>query len=85
MNLREHREHLALRRSVETYLDGEAAPDVEAAVARHLEVCWTCSCDAEWLTMIKSALVQIDRRRPPELSIARLHRFASSLVDSASR
>ena len=85
MNLREHREHLALRRTVETYLDGEAAPTLAGVVAGHLEVCWTCSCDAEWLTMIKSALVQIDRRRPAELAITRLHRFASSLVDTAYR
>ena len=75
------REHRALRRGVETYLDGEADPGLAVSVRRHLAACWACSEDAEWLVLIKGALGRIGDRRPPELAVARLARYASTLSE----
>jgi anti-sigma factor RsiW len=75
------REHRSLRRGVETYLDGEADPSLAVSVRRHLAACWECSEDAEWLVLIKSALVRIGERRPRELAVARLARYASTLPE----
>ncbi|MHB1487738.1 MAG: anti-sigma factor family protein [Acidimicrobiales bacterium] len=80
MNKRDHR---MLCRGVEAYLDGEANPALAARVQGHLAECWSCSEDAEWLTLVKVALRQIGDRRPPELVMARLTRYACSI--SASR
>lgn len=73
------REHRVLRRGVETYLDGEADAGLAVMVHRHLAECWACSADAEWLSLIKIALRQIAERRPPELAVARLARYATTL------
>lgn len=74
------RQHRKLARSVEAYLDGEADPASAVEVRRHLGECWSCSQDAEWLLLVKSALRQIDARRPIDLAVARLGRYASSLT-----
>ncbi len=78
MNTREHR---ALKRGVDTYLDGEADPSLAVSVRRHLAACWACSEDAEWLVLIKSALGRIGERRPSDLAVARLARYASTLSE----
>ncbi|MGH9082673.1 MAG: hypothetical protein ACRDWN_04945 [Acidimicrobiales bacterium] len=75
------REHRVLRRGVETYLDGEADPSLAIVVRRHLGECWTCSEDAEWLTLVKTALSRIAERRPSELVVTRLARYASTLAE----
>lgn len=74
------RAHRLLRRGVENYLDGEAEPVLAARVRRHLAECWSCSEDAEWLLLTKAALWQLGARRPPELVVTRLQRFAYSLL-----
>lgn len=73
------REHAALRRGLEAYIDGEADPVLGVRVRRHLAECWSCSEDAEWLILVKAALLQLGGRRPPDLAVARLARFAMSL------
>lgn len=74
-----NREHRALYRGVETYLDGEADPGIAVSARRHLAACWACSEDAEWLVLIKAALGRIGERRPADLTVARLTRYASTL------
>ncbi|MGC8512272.1 MAG: zf-HC2 domain-containing protein [Acidimicrobiales bacterium] len=64
-------EHRALRKRVETYLDGEADPGLAVAVRRHLAACWACSVDAEWLVLTKSALGRTGTSRPSELLLTR--------------
>lgn len=76
------RQHRKIRRYVEVYLDGEADPALAVEVRRHLGQCWSCSQDAEWLALVKAALRQIDSRRPVDLAVARLGRYASSLIHS---
>ena len=75
------REHRALRRGVETYLDGEADPSLAVSVRLHLAACWECSENAEWLVLVKSALGRIGERRPPDFAIARLARYAATLSE----
>ncbi len=75
------REHRVLRRGVETYLDGEADASLAVLVHGHVAECSACSADAEWLFLIKTALRQIAERRPPELTVARLRRYASTLSE----
>ena len=72
-------EHRSLQRTVEVYLDDEADPALAVAVRRHLDQCWGCSQDAEWLQLVKAALLRVGRRKPPELAVARLERFARSV------
>lgn len=79
------REHRALRRAVEVYLDDEAEPGLAMDVRRHLERCWSCGEDAEWLVLVKASLVRTGGCRVPGLSIARLERFADSLGHTAGR
>ncbi|MDA8354944.1 MAG: zf-HC2 domain-containing protein [Actinomycetota bacterium] len=74
-------EHRRLRQGVEAYLDGEADPALAVRVRRHLAECWSCSEDAEWLVLIKAVMARVGRRRPAELAVARLGRFATSLLD----
>ncbi|MGH9104532.1 MAG: zf-HC2 domain-containing protein [Acidimicrobiales bacterium] len=64
---------------MEAYLDGEADPAFALVVRGHLDECWACSEDAEWLSLIKTALGRIGRRRPPDLAVARLARYAATL------
>lgn len=73
-------QHRKIRRAVETYLDGEADPALAVAIRRHLGECWTCSQNAEWLLLVKAALRQVDSRRPVDLAVARLGRYASWLI-----
>lgn len=72
-------QHRELRRGVERYLDGEANPASAAVIRRHLAECWMCSEDAEWLGLIKTALGRIGERRPLDLAVARLARYAATL------
>lgn len=72
--------HFALRRHVESYLDGEAESALALRIRRHLTECWLCSERAEWLTLVKRSLRQLDKHRPPELAVFRLHRYARSLI-----
>ncbi len=74
-------EHRRLRKGVEAYLDGEADPALAVTVRRHLSECWSCSEDAQWLALVKAAVARIGGRRPPELSLARMSRFALSLLE----
>ncbi len=72
-------EHRILRRGVQIYLDGEADATLAVLIRLHVAECWACSEDAEWLWLIKTALCQLGGRRPPELAVARLRRYTSTL------
>lgn len=74
------RRHRALRRALEAYLDDEATAVVAMEVRRHLERCWACSEDAEWLLLMKAALQRLGHHRPPELAVLRLERLTQSLL-----
>ncbi len=76
-----HFEHRRLRKGVAAYVDGEADAALAVAVRRHLTECWSCSEDAEWLALVKAALVHVGARHTPELTIARLGRFAFCLLE----
>jgi hypothetical protein len=73
-------QHRKIRRAVEVYLDGEADSALAVDIRRHLDQCWSCSQDAEWLLLVKAALRQMDARRPADLAVARLGRYTSSLI-----
>lgn len=68
-----------MRRALEAYLDGEADAASAASVYHHLGGCWACSEEAECLLLIKAALAREAARSRPELALARLGRYASSL------
>jgi hypothetical protein len=74
-------QHRRLRRGVEAYLDRETDPALSVTVRRHLAECWRCSEDAEWLVLLKATLAQVGSRRPTDLALARLTRFAYSLLE----
>ena len=74
------REHQKLRRGVEEYVDGEADAALAASVREHLEGCWLCSEDAEWLAMVKATLRRMGTTLPASLSASRLTRFARALA-----
>lgn len=78
MKRRGHRE---LRTGLHSYLDGEASPVLAARVGRHLDECWSCSQEAEWLVLVKASLARLAAARPSELAVARLSRYARSLSD----
>ena len=73
-------EHFALRRHVESYLDGEAESALAPRIRRHLTECWWCNERAEWLTLVKGSLRQLDQHRPPKLAVFRLQKYAQSLI-----
>lgn len=75
------RQHRVARKGLEAYLDGEADAAAAVSLRCHLDGCWACSEDAEWLMLIKVALVRLGERRPPHLATARLARYASTLAD----
>lgn len=64
---------------MERYLDGEADAASAGVIARHLADCWSCSEDAEWLLLVKTALGRLGERHPLDLAVARLARYASAL------
>jgi predicted anti-sigma-YlaC factor YlaD len=70
--------HHRLRRAVDAYLDGELPPDVHAAVAHHLSMCWRCSIAAETLRLLKRALSQ-QSDRTSSVGGRRLRCFAEQL------
>ncbi len=74
------REHVLVRRRIETYLDGEADAVLALRVRRHLAECWACSENAEWSSLTKGALARFGLQRPPDLAAVRLHRYASALM-----
>lgn len=82
LDMMNKRDHHVLRRGLEAYLDGEASPALAARVQEHLAECWSCSEDAEWLVLVKVALRQIGDGRPPDLVVARLTRYACSILAS---
>ena len=74
-------EQRELRAGLHSYLDGEAGPVLAARVGRHLDECWSCSEEAEWLALVKASLARLAAARPTELALARLSRYARSLPD----
>jgi anti-sigma factor RsiW len=75
-----HPAHDRMRRAIGAFLDGELPPARAAAVEVHLDDCWGCSGDAEALRLMKRSLQRLRHRRPSELTLARLRRWAEGLV-----
>jgi anti-sigma factor RsiW len=73
--------HRRYQRSLGAYLDGELDPRSAERVAAHLDECWGCSGDAQLLRSMKASLQNFARRLPPDLTSARLRRWATN-VDS---
>jgi len=73
-------QHRKIRRAVEVCLDGEADAVLAAEVRRHLSECWSCSQDGEWLLLIRASLHRIEARRPVDLAVARLNRYATTVM-----
>jgi anti-sigma factor RsiW len=80
---REAGRHLRLRGLIEPYVDGELTTPQRRTVAAHIARCWTCSTEAETLTLIKHSLRTGPLRAPASLSHHRLRRFALRLSREA--
>jgi anti-sigma factor RsiW len=75
-----HTAHGRMRRAVDAYLDGEL-PAARAVVVRvHLDECWGCSGHAETVRLMKRSLRRLAQRRPSDLAVARLRRWAEALT-----
>jgi anti-sigma factor RsiW len=72
--------HRRVRRAVDAYVDGELTRGQAAAVAAHLDECWGCSGDADTLRLVKRSLQRRATRRPSDLALARLRRWAEGLA-----
>ena len=71
-----------MRSKVEAYLDGEADAPQAMAVLRHLDQCWDCSEEAQWLILVKAAVRRWGSRRPADLAAVRLARLARDMLAS---
>ena len=69
-----------MRRAVDAYVDGALPPARAAVVEAHLDECWGCSGYAETLRLMKRSLRRLRDRRPTQLTVARLRRWAEGLV-----
>jgi anti-sigma factor RsiW len=72
--------HRRVRRAVDAYVDGELTRGRAAAVAAHLAECWGCSGDADTLRLVKRSLQGRATRRPSDLALARMRRWAEGLA-----
>ncbi|HYZ99277.1 MAG TPA: zf-HC2 domain-containing protein [Acidimicrobiales bacterium] len=68
--------HRRMRRDVDAYLDGELRPARVAAVEAHLDECWGCNGYADTVRLMKRSLRRLAERRPTDLTVARLRRWA---------
>jgi anti-sigma factor RsiW len=75
-----HSAHNRMRRATDAYFDGELPPEAAAAVEAHLDECWGCSGYAETVQLMKRSLRRLRDRRPTELRVVRLRRWAEGLV-----
>jgi anti-sigma factor RsiW len=73
-----HIAHGRMRRAVDAYLDGELPPARAVAVEVHLDQCWGCSGYAETVRLMKRSLRRLAQRRPDNLAVARLRRWAEA-------
>jgi anti-sigma factor RsiW len=72
--------HSRMRRAIDAYLDSELPPHAVVAVEAHLDECWGCSGQAETARLMKRSLRRLRDRRPTELMVDRLRRWAEGLV-----
>jgi anti-sigma factor RsiW len=70
--------HRGLHRAVDAYLDGELSPARALAIEVHLDECWGCSGYADTVRLMKRSLRRLAQRRPSDLAIARLRRWAEA-------
>ena len=68
--------HGRMRRAVDAYLDGELPPARAVVVEVHLDECWGCSGYADAVRLMKRSLRRLAQRRPSDLAVARLRRWA---------
>ena len=71
-----HTAHGRMRRAVDAYIDGELSPARAVTVEVHLDECWACSGYADTVRLMKRSLRRLAQRRPSELAVARLRRWA---------
>ena len=70
--------HRGLRRAVDAYLDGELSPVRALAIEVHLDECWGCSGYADTVRLMKRSLRRLAQRRPSDLAVTRLRRWAAA-------
>jgi anti-sigma factor RsiW len=70
--------HGRMRRAVDAYIDGELPPGRAVVVEVHLDECWGCSGYAESVRLVKRSLRRLAQRRPSDLAVARLRRWAEA-------
>lgn len=68
---------------LQTYLDGEAEPEVAARVHEHLETCRRCGLEAEAYRELKHRLAAASPEVDPD-SVARLRSFLDDLTATAA-
>jgi anti-sigma factor RsiW len=61
---------------VDASVDGELSPARALAVEVHLDECWGCSGYADTVRLMKHSLRRLAERRPGELAVAQLRRWA---------
>ncbi|MGH9229928.1 MAG: zf-HC2 domain-containing protein [Acidimicrobiales bacterium] len=70
--------HGRMRRAVDAYLDGELPPARAVVVHVHLDECWGCSGYADTVRLMQRSLRRLGQRRPSDLAVARLRRWAQA-------
>ena len=70
--------HRRMRRAVDAYVDRELPPSRAAVVELHLDECWGCSGYADTVRLMKRSLRRLAHRRPGDLAVARLRRWAEA-------
>jgi anti-sigma factor RsiW len=70
--------HGRMRRAIDAYVDGELPPAQAGVVEVHLDDCWGCSGYADTVRLMKRSLQRLAQRRPSDLAVARLRRWAEA-------
>jgi len=71
---------LQTRRALQSYLDGEADPQLARQIAQHLDACRACGLEAQTYRAIKTSLHE-QAASPSVEALTRLSAFAASLPD----
>jgi anti-sigma factor (TIGR02949 family) len=68
---------MQVRRTLQSFLDGEVEPDRAEMVAAHLESCPRCGIEADVLTRVIEAIQQLR----PDLDLAAYTRLVAAVED----
>ena len=69
---------LQTRRVLQSFLDGEAEPQLTQRIARHLDACRACGLESQTYSAIKASL-HTQAASPTVETLSRLTAFAASL------